>query len=67
MRYNDGFDDDDDEEVHEKELEIKLDITKKSRKIGRPVTFVDQPGRILEEVFGEILSNAKGCSHLQSF
>ena len=50
MRYNDGYDDDDDEEVQEKELEIKLDITKKSRKIGRPVSFLDQPGRILEEV-----------------
>jgi hypothetical protein len=28
----------------EKELEIKLDITKKSRKINRPVQFHDQQG-----------------------
>ena len=28
----------------EKELEIKLDITKKSRKINRPVQFHDQHG-----------------------
>ena len=28
----------------EKELDIKLDITKKSRRINRPVQFADQHG-----------------------
>ena len=32
----------------EKELEIKLDITKKSRKINRPVQFHDQTGQKIE-------------------
>ncbi len=32
------------DELEEKELEIKLDITKKSRKINRPFSFIDQHG-----------------------
>ena len=32
------------DELEEKELEIKLDITKKSRKINRPFSFIDQNG-----------------------
>ena len=39
MNLNDFSDD-----LGEKELEIKLDITKKSRKINRPVQFHDQHG-----------------------
>ena len=40
----------------EKELEIKLDITKKSRKINRPVQFHDQTGQhiILREKLSEL-------------
>ena len=34
------------DDIIEKELEIKLDITKKSRRINRPVQFADQHGRI---------------------
>ena len=30
----------------EKELDIKLDITKKSRRINRPVQFADQHGKV---------------------
>lgn len=45
---SDDYDDDDD--LVEKELEIKLDITKKSRRINRPVQFADQHGHIMEEV-----------------
>jgi hypothetical protein len=33
------------DELEEKELEIKLDITKKSRKINRPFSFIDQHGK----------------------
>ena len=47
----DSDDYDDDDEIQEKELEIKLDITKKSRRINRPVSFVDQHGRLMEEVW----------------
>ena len=32
------------DDLGEKELDIKLDITKKSRKINRPVSFADQQG-----------------------
>ena len=32
------------DDMGEKELEIKLDITKKSRRINRPVQFADQHG-----------------------
>ena len=32
------------DDLIEKELEIKLDITKKSRRINRPVQFADQHG-----------------------
>lgn len=32
------------DDLVEKELEIKLDITKKSRRINRPVQFADQHG-----------------------
>ena len=34
------------DDIIEKELEIKLDITKKSRRINRPVQFADQHGMI---------------------
>ena len=34
------------DDLIEKELEIKLDITKKSRRINRPVQFADQHGVI---------------------
>ena len=32
------------DDMVEKELDIKLDITKKSRRINRPVQFADQHG-----------------------
>ena len=35
------------DDIIEKELEIKLDITKKSRRINRPVQFADQHGMII--------------------
>ena len=35
------------DDIIEKELEIKLDITKKSRRINRPVQFADQHGEII--------------------
>ena len=34
------------DDIIEKELEIKLDITKKSRRINRPVQFADQHGKV---------------------
>ena len=34
------------DDIIEKELEIKLDITKKSRRINRPVQFADQHGKL---------------------
>ena len=34
------------DDLIEKELEIKLDITKKSRRINRPVQFADQYGEV---------------------
>ena len=34
------------DDMIEKELEIKLDITKKSRRINRPVQFADQHGEV---------------------
>ena len=36
------------DDLVEKELEIKLDITKKSRRINRPVQFADQHGENIE-------------------
>ena len=35
------------DDIIEKELEIKLDITKKSRRINRPVQFADQHGMMV--------------------
>ena len=34
------------DDMVEKELDIKLDITKKSRRINRPVQFADQHGKV---------------------
>lgn len=34
------------DDMVEKELDIKLDITKKSRRINRPVQFADQHGEL---------------------
>ena len=39
------------DELDEKELDIKLDITKKSRKINRPTCFADQTGGFLKKIF----------------
>ena len=36
------------DDMVEKELDIKLDITKKSRRINRPVQFADQHGEVIE-------------------
>ena len=36
------------DDMVEKELDIKLDITKKSRRINRPVQFADQHGELLD-------------------
>ena len=42
------------DDMVEKELDIKLDITKKSRRINRPVQFADQHGNIMEEVRSDL-------------
>ncbi|XP_071750143.1 dynein intermediate chain 3, ciliary isoform X2 [Lepeophtheirus salmonis] len=48
---NSNFDDDfDDEELRDKEIEIKLEISKKVSGLNKPVTFTDEPAKILEEV-----------------
>lgn len=64
------------DDLIEKELEIKLDITKKSRRINRPVQFADQHGEAggqvagghgdLPHCAGHIMEEVKSDSELQA-
>ena len=53
------------DDMVEKELDIKLDITKKSRRINRPVQFADQHGQFPKFIIIIPISdiNVTGRSH----
>ena len=50
------------DDLVEKELEIKLDITKKSRRINRPVQFADQHGENIKFWILKILNLIKNSA-----
>ena len=72
LKDDSNADTDPSDDIIEKELEIKLDITKKSRRINRPVQFADQHGMmdsadIFHPIFPGQVRSWRRCGQTPSF